>query len=346
MSVTPLEWKEGKLLLLDQRKLPITEEWLHCKDEKDAAAAITDMVVRGAPLIGMVASYGLALYAYNNRELQFEAFKDGFHKAGEFIKQARPTAVNLFWAIDRMNKMAERYLNADKYSELGEVLLQEAHHVHEDDRDRCQKMGDHSVPLFKDNCTIMTYCNAGALATGGQGTALGVIRSVHKAGKLRNVYSCETRPYLQGARLTSYELYKDDIPVTLICDNMAATMMAQGKVDYVVVGSDRIARNGDVANKIGTLGVAVLAKHYNIPFYVAVPLSTIDINCPHGDEIPIEERAAEEISQYQGHQITLEQIKVSNPAFDVTPAELVAGIITERGVIETPNEEKVVAHTK
>ena len=320
--------------LIDQRLLPSETVWHRYSDPEDVAQAITDMVVRGAPAIGITAAYGIA---------QAVALGLDFQASCERFAATRPTAVNLFWAIERLQKRAEQ---AERTSSgLVAALFAEALAIHAEDRAACLAMGEFGAALLPDSGGILTHCNTGALATGGQGTALGVIRSAVAAGKDLHVWVDETRPYLQGARLTAWECVTDNIPATLITDNMAAWMMRQGKVQAAIVGSDRIAANGDVANKIGTYGVAVLCRHHGIPFYVAAPTSTIDLACATGESIPIEQRTRREVTHMGGWlpatsrseiAIAPGAIAVVNPAFDVVPAELVTAIITERGVAHAP----------
>jgi methylthioribose-1-phosphate isomerase len=319
---SPLAFRDGKLRLLDQRKLPAEEIWLEYTDYREVARAITDMVVRGAPAIGCAAAFGYALGALAgaDRKVVYET-----------LRATRPTAVNLFWALDRMARVAD----AD--------VLAEATAIWQDDIERCLAIGRHGARLMPDRGTVLTHCNAGALATGGYGTALGVIRAAREAGKQIAVYADETRPFLQGARLTAWELARDGIPTTLITDNMAGALMARGEIQAVVVGADRIAKNGDTANKIGTYTVAVLAREHQIPFYVAAPLSTVDLATPDGSRIPIEERDAREVTHVGPARLAPDGIAVRNPAFDVTPARLIRGIITEAGVAEPPYERTLPA---
>jgi methylthioribose-1-phosphate isomerase len=315
--LSPLEWKAGRLHLLDQRALPVTETWLAYDDEVGVAAAIRDMVVRGAPAIGCAAAFGVALGVKAGRPL------------GEVVatlRATRPTAVNLFWALERMARAAAR----------GADLEAEALSIWHDDIDRCRRIGQAGAALIPDGATVLTHCNAGALATGGYGTALGVIRAARDAGKRVQVFADETRPYWQGARLTAWELQRDGIPVTVITDNMAAHFLQQGAITCAVVGADRIAANGDFANKIGTYGVALLCHAHGVPFYCAAPLSTVDLATPDGRGIPIEERAAAEVTHVREIQLCPAGISVRNPAFDVTPARLVAAIVTEVGVVRPP----------
>ena len=323
-GVTPLQWNGQTLSLLDQRLLPREEKWIECRTAPDVAEAIRTMVVRGAPAIGVAAAYGMAMAARNGEDLQ---------RAAEVLKAARPTAVNLAWAVDRMLATCQD----DRVA----ALRKEAEAIHREDVEANRRMGRHGAALLGERVTVLTHCNAGALATAGYGTALGVIRAAVEGGKRVAVFADETRPYLQGARLTAWELQQDGIDVTLITDNMSGHFFQQGTFDAVVVGADRIAANGDTANKIGTYTVAVLAQAHGVPFYVAAPLSTIDPACPSGAAIPIEERSAEEVTEVFGARVAPEGIAVRHPAFDVTPARLITAIITDRGVLRPPYEEAI-----
>jgi methylthioribose-1-phosphate isomerase len=329
--------------MLDQRLLPTEEKWLTLKTFNEVADAIRDMVVRGAPAIGVSAAYGIALGVKNFVGTNIIDLEDELDYIAETIGKTRPTAVNLFWAIDRMRRTFQKGKSEGKsVSEIKQILIDDAKAIHEEDIESQRLIAQFGGELIEDNSTVLTHCNAGALATGGVwGTALGVIRGAKNQGKSISVIADETRPYLQGSRLTAWELLQDDIPVTLITDSMSGHMMQKGKVQAVVVGADRIAANGDTANKIGTYMVAVLAKANNIPFYVAAPLSTIDLNCPTGEQIPIEERNIREITHVQDIQLAPEGIQVSNPAFDVTSNELIAAIITEKGVARAPFTESL-----
>ena len=329
--------------MLDQRLLPTEETWLMLKSYDEVARGIKDMVVRGAPAIGVSAAYGIALGMKNFVGTNMDDFADELDYICEVMGKTRPTAVNLFWAIDRMKRTFKKARDEGKsITEIKEILIQDAKDIHEEDIESQRLIAKFGGELLENDSTVLTHCNAGALATGGVwGTALGVVRGAVDQGKKISVYADETRPYLQGARLTAWELLQDDIPVTLITDNMSGHVMKKGKIQAVVVGSDRIAANGDVANKIGTYMVAVLAKKHDIPFYVAAPLSTIDLNCPTGEEIPIEERDIREITHVKEIQLAPEGIEVSNYAFDVTPNELVTAIITEKGVARAPYTESL-----
>jgi methylthioribose-1-phosphate isomerase len=315
-----------------------------CKTAKDVAKAITTMVIRGAPAIGVAAAMGIALGMRRSSATGTKQFTTEFQKICDLMAATRPTAVNLFWAIERMKRtFAAAAQDGSSVSEITQRLETEARRVHDEDVDNCKAMGAHGASLVPDTARILTHCNAGALATAGYGTALGVIRAASEQGKKIAVLADETRPFLQGARLTAWELVKDGIDTTVITDNMAGAMMRLGNVDLVVVGADRIAANGDVANKIGTYGVAVLAKEHGIPFYVAAPLSTVDLNTPDGSGIPIEERNSREVTHVGSVRLTPEGARVRNPAFDVTPSKYVTAIITERGIARAPYEESLAA---
>ena len=341
--IIPVEWTDEGVKMLDQRLLPTEEKWLMLKTYKEVADSITDMVVRGAPAIGVSAAYGVALGAQNFVGTNMADFEEEIDFVSQTLAKTRPTAVNLFWAIDRMNRTFQTAkADGKSISEIKQILIEDSKAIHEEDIESQRLIAKFGGELLADNSTVLTHCNAGALATGGVwGTALGVVRGAVADGKSISVIADETRPYLQGARLTAWELLQDDIPVTLITDNMSGHVMKKGRVQAVVVGSDRIAANGDVANKIGTYMVAVLAKQHNIPFYVAAPLSTIDLNCPTGEEIPIEERNIREITHVRDIQLAPEGIDVSNYAFDVTPNDLVTAIITEKGVARAPYSESL-----
>lgn len=334
-----MRWKSDYLELIDQTKLPLELEYIQCTDYIAVANAIKTMQVRGAPAIGATAAYGIALGAIKTNYNKEELIKH-IQMVAEELGKTRPTAVNLFWAIERMLKKLEE-LKALSEEGIKEGLLKEAHNIYLEDIEMNKRIGEYGNALVPQKANILTHCNAGALATAGYGTALGVIRSAHDAGKDINVYADETRPLLQGARLTAWELSQDNIPVTLVADNMAGYMMSKGMIDFIVVGADRITANGDVANKIGTYSVAVLAKENNVPFYVAAPVSTIDMSLKTGDEIPIEERSHEEVTHVFGKQVAPTGIKVFNPAFDVTPNHLIKGIITDRGVVTAPYVENL-----
>ncbi|BDV44850.1 methylthioribose-1-phosphate isomerase [Geotalea uraniireducens] len=332
MSFRTIEWRDDKVVMIDQTRLPGEEVYVEYVDYKSVAEAIRGMVIRGAPAIGVAAAMGVALGAREIIADTHESFLQQLNNVCEVLARTRPTAVNLFWAIERMKRVAEA--NRDRtLDQLRTILKEEAIRIEEEDLALCKAIGRHGAELIPAGATILTHCNAGGLATAGYGTALGVIRAAHEAGKNIQVFADETRPWLQGARLTAWELMKDGIPVTLIADNMAGFFMKRGEISCCVVGADRIAANGDTANKIGTYSVAVLAKENNIPFYVAAPTTTLDLSLASGDEIPIEERHAREVTHLHGFPVAPEGIRVRNPAFDVTPAGYIAGIITEKGVV-------------
>jgi len=341
--IPTLEWTESGVRLLDQTRLPLEETYVLAGSYQEMAEAIKTMIVRGAPAIGVSAAMGVALGVKHSEAADLAALKPEFDQICSVLAATRPTAVNLFWAIERMrNRFSE--LAAEPGITLHAIctgLSEEAQRMYQEDIAACRAMGDHGAPLLPKEGGVLTHCNAGALATCGYGTALGVIRSAVEQGHQIQVYADETRPFLQGARLTAWELMHDGIPTTVICDNMAASLMRRGKIRAVVVGADRIAANGDVANKIGTYGVAVLAREHGIPFFVAAPWSTIDLETATGDEIPIEERAAVEVTHHAGKQLTPNGVGVENPAFDVTPARYVTAIITERGVLRAPYSESL-----
>jgi len=337
-----IEWTNDAVVMIDQRKLPASEIYVTCKTAKDVAKAIKTMVIRGAPAIGVAAAMGIALGMRRSTATGTKQFVTEFQRVCDLMAATRPTAVNLFWAIERMKRTfadaAQRGLSVD---ELKARLETEARAIHDEDVQSCRAMGAHGATLVPESARILTHCNAGALATAGYGTALGVIRAAVEQGKRIAVLADETRPFLQGARLTAWELVKDGIDTTVITDNMAASMMRLQEVDLVVVGADRIAANGDVANKIGTYGVAVLAKEHGIPFYVAAPLSTVDLDTPDGSRIPIEERSDREVTHVGTSRLTPEGARIRNPAFDVTPSKYVTAIITERGIARAPYEESL-----
>jgi methylthioribose-1-phosphate isomerase len=340
-AVHPLKWEEGALLLLDQRRLPLEEVYLRLVDEEGVAAAIRDMAVRGAPAIGVAAAYGIALGA-RRAAADGTVSPERFDGMCALMRSTRPTAVNLFWAVDRMARRFHRE-HARGPRIVAEALLEEAQAIRDEDLSACRRMGDLGAELVPAGARILTHCNAGALATAGYGTALGVIRSAARQGKVSRVYADETRPYLQGARLTAWELARDGIPTTLIADSAAGHLISRGEVDAIVVGADRIAANGDVANKIGTYTLAVLARERGIPFFVAAPVSTIDLGTPDGGAIPIEERPAEEVTHHGGRLLAPAGVAVRNPAFDVTPHRLVTAIVCERGVARPPFSESLRA---
>jgi len=340
--IPTLAWTPEGVRFLDQTRLPLDENYVLATTYEQVADVIVTMVVRGAPAIGVSAAYGVALGALRSKADSTERFAPEFEQICARLASTRPTAVNLFWAIDRMKRLFSRLRSEEaSMATVREKLLAEAHAMYEEDIAACKAMGAHGGRLLPEAGGVLTHCNAGALATCGYGTALGVIRSAVEQGKRIHVYADETRPFLQGARLTAWELMADGIPTTVICDNMAASLMRAGKINAVVVGADRIAANGDFANKIGTYNVAILAKEHNIPFYCAAPWSTIDTATPTGDAIPIEERSAVEVTHHGGKQLTPHGVGICNPAFDVTPARYVTAIITERGVLHAPYAESL-----
>ena len=337
-----IEWKGDSVVMIDQRKLPASEVYVTCKTANDVAKAIKTMVIRGAPAIGVAAAMGIALGMLKSKATGTKQFTTEFQKTCDLMAGTRPTAVNLFWAIERMKKtFAEAAQGGCSVDELKQRLVNDAQRIHDEDVASCQAMGAHGATLVPDTARILTHCNAGALATAGYGTALGVIRAAVGQGKKIAVMADETRPFLQGARLTAWELIKDGIDTTVITDNMSASMMRLGHVDLVVVGADRIAANGDVANKVGTYGVAVLAREHGIPFYVAAPISTVDLATADGSGIPIEERNPREVTHVGTSRLTPEGAHIRNPAFDVTPATYVTAIITERGIARPPYSESL-----
>jgi len=332
--VPTIEWKKKRVKILDQSLLPNQVKYLLCQDYRQVAEAIISLKIRGAPAIGIAAAMGVALGSLPVKAKSFTEFRKKMDPVFERLRKTRPTAVNLFWALDRMRQGMDR-MSQLPLSEVKQGLVRLAQEILEEDIDINQAIGKEGNRVIHPNDVILTHCNAGSLATGGYGTALGVIRAAHFSGKKIRVYADETRPVLQGGRLTAWELMAEKIDVTLITDSMAGSLMAQGKIKVCIVGADRIARNGDTANKIGTYSVAVLAKHHGIPFYVAAPLSTIDFSLPSGEKIPIEERNPLEVTTIFGKvQIAPKKVKVYNPAFDVTPAKLITGIITEKGIFK------------
>ncbi len=349
-AVVTLRWCDqpghGRLEMIDQTRLPAVFDYLSYDSAAGVAEGIRTMVVRGAPAIGVAAAYGVALEALRVRALPRAAFDAALDAAVRTLAYSRPTAVNLHWALQRMQRLRTAIMQAQPDAApaaLAQALLAEARAIHAEDLQINRRMGEHGAALLADGARVLTHCNAGALATAGHGTALGVIRSAVAAGKRISVIADETRPFLQGARLTAWEMVQENIPLTLITDNMAGHLMAQGEIDAVIVGTDRVAANGDVANKIGTYMVAVLAARHRIPFYVACPLSTIDLSVATGAQIPIEERAANEVTGFRDAQWAAAGVQVRNPSFDVTPAELVTALITERGIVSAPDERKLRA---
>ena len=338
--IQTLEWTNKGVRFIDQTKLPTEEVYVTCSTHQQVAEVIRNMVVRGAPAIGVAAAMGVALGIKNSKAESTWDLKREFDEICELISKTRPTAVNLFWAIRRMQEKFER-IRIHPIPQIRQALIEEAQRMHAEDIAANQSMGRHGATLMPSSGGVLTHCNAGALATAGYGTALGVIRAAVEQGKKIHVYADETRPFLQGSRLTAWELMKDGIPTTVISDNMAGAMMKQGKIGAIVVGADRIAANGDVANKIGTYTVAVLAKEHGIPFYVAAPISTVDLECPEGSQIPIEQRNGKEVTHIAGRQMVPDGVAVENPAFDVTPAKFVAAIITERGIARAPYQDSL-----
>jgi methylthioribose-1-phosphate isomerase len=325
------------VVMIDQRKLPTQEVYVRCKTAPEVARAIKTMVIRGAPAIGVAAAMGVAIGMRRSTATGTQKFAAEFHRTCDLLASTRPTAVNLFWALERMKRsFAAAALAGESVDQIKDRLDRESAAIHDEDVANCRAMGAFGADVVPAEARILTHCNAGALATAGYGTALGVIRGAAAQGKQVTVFADETRPFLQGARLTAWELVRDGIPTTVIADNMAGALMAQGKVNFVVVGADRIAANGDTANKIGTYSVAVLAREHGIPFYIAAPLSTIDLQTPDGSRIPIEERNPREVTHLGGKQLAAPGASVWNPAFDVTPHRLIAGIITERGILRPP----------
>lgn len=335
MGFKTLEWKNNKLILLDQTKLPQIKTYVSCTTAQDVAKAIKKMIVRGAPAIGVAAAFGFALGAKQVKSFQISFFKREMERIAKELLRARPTAVNLRWAIERQQKILAENINQGLEA-VQAALIKEAQKILQEDITTNMEIGRQGQILIPDNSNILTHCNAGALATAGYGTALGVIRAAQAAGKKIHVFIDETRPFLQGARLTAWELRQDRIPCTLIADNMAGELMRRKKIQLTIVGADRIAANGDVANKIGTYSLACLCHLHGLPFYVAAPVSSIDLSTPTGDQIPIEERPAEELIYLQGMLLAPRRIKVYNPAFDVTPQRFIDALITERGIIRRP----------
>ena len=339
-----VEWKDDHVVMVDQRKLPAQEVYVELRTAREVARAIEKMVIRGAPAIGVAAAMGLALGVRKSRTKGSTALAAEFYRLCDTMAGTRPTAVNLFWAIDRMKRVFSSAARAGRSpEEIGEILVAEAERIHDEDVACCRALGAHGATVLPAEGRVLTHCNAGALATGGYGTALGVIRAAVEGGKRIAVFADETRPFLQGSRLTAWELLRDGIKTTILTDGMAGPLLRSGAVDVVVVGADRIAANGDVANKIGTYTVAVLAREHGVPFYVAAPTSTIDLATPDGAAIPIEERSSREVTHVGASRIAPEGAAVWNPAFDVTPGRLVAGIITERGICRPPYVESLRA---
>jgi methylthioribose-1-phosphate isomerase len=338
--IKTLEWTNDGVVFIDQTKLPTEEVYVTCRTYQEVADAIVTMIVRGAPAIGVAAAMGVALGVKQSMAVDHAGLKSEFEKICSDLAATRPTAVNLFWAIKRMQRKFEEVASSP-IPQIKDAMAREARQMHVEDIAINETMGRNGAALMPSSGGVLTHCNAGALATAGYGTALGVIRAAVESGKQIHVFADETRPFLQGSRLTAWELMKDGIATTLISDNMAGAMMRMGKINAVIVGADRIAANGDVANKIGTYTVAVLAKEHSIPFYVAAPWSTVDLETPDGNAIPIEQRSPKEVTHLAGKQIAPDGVKVENPAFDVTPSKYVAAIITERGVARAPYQESL-----
>ena len=343
--IPTLEWTPEGVRFLDQTRLPLEETYVLATTYQEVANVIVTMVVRGAPAIGVSAAMGVALGVSRSRAATLEDLSREMRQICQLLAGTRPTAVNLFWAISRMEELFYKLEQTPGITldEIRNAMIAEALKMYDEDIAACRTMGAHGASLLPSEGGVLTHCNAGALATCGYGTALGVIRAAIERGHKIDVFADETRPFLQGARLTAWELMKDNIPTTVLCDNMAAALMRQGRIQAVIVGADRIAANGDVANKIGTYGVSILAKEHGIPFYVAAPLSTIDLATSHGDEIPIEQRAAKEVTHSNGKQMTPDNVAIENPDFDVTPGKYIAAIITERGVLKAPFAESIRA---
>lgn len=339
-NIKTIEFKDNILYLIDQRKLPVETEFFQCKTYKEVDFAIEDMVVRGAPAIGATAAYGAVLAAYEFIDEEKDLFLEKMDKALNILNESRPTAVNLMWAVKRMKDLIEENKQLNN-KEIYEKILEEANNIYEEDIKTNKTMAEYGNEVVPQGARILTHCNAGALATVDYGTALGVIRQAHYTGKDIFVYADETRPRLQGAKLTAWELVEEKIPAKLIADNVAATLIRDGKVDIILVGADRVANNGDAANKIGTFMLSVVAKAYNVPFYIVAPTTTIDFDMESGDEIEIEERSPEEVTHINGVRIAPKGIEVYNPAFDVTPHENITGIITEKGIIRSPYKENI-----
>ena len=345
--IKTIEWTPEGVRMIDQTKLPTVEEYPVFKTFEEVAAAIRSMVIRGAPAIGVAAAMGIALGMKQSRATDAETAGADFRKISDTIASTRPTAVNLFWAVDRMTRLFDGLVAQGRdIGSIRERLVEEALAIMDEDIESNKRMGRFGQALMPSTGTVLTHCNAGALATAGYGTALGVIRAAIESGKRLNVLADETRPFLQGARLTAWELWKDNIDVRVISDNMSGSFMRQGLIDAVIVGADRIASNGDVANKIGTYTVAVLAKRHEIPFYVAAPISTLDLSIPNGSEIPIEQRDPSEVTRFAGVRVVPEEVTAFNPAFDVTPNEYVTAIITERGIARAPYDKSLAELAK
>lgn len=331
MNFKTLEWRGDHLRILNQMKLPLEVEYLECKNLGQVAKAIKDLNIRGAPAIGIAAGFGVVLGMQDRNYKDWEEYQNRLNEVISLLGSTRPTAANLFWALERMRKVVENN-KGKNFEELNQILLKEAILIHEEDKRMCKRIGENGASLLKDGDTVITHCNAGALATGGMGTALAVIYAAQEEGKNIKVFADETRPVLQGARLTVWELQQQGVDVTLICDNAAAFLMKKKKIDCVLIGADRVAKNGDAANKIGSYGLAVLAKAHHIPFYIAIPSSSFDPEMENGEKIKIEERPPDEVTDWFGKRIAPVGTKVWSPAFDVTPAELISAYITDEGI--------------
>ena len=338
--IPTIKWENNCIYIIDQRKLPKKKEWLVCRTFQDVINAIREMAIRGAPAIGVAAAMGLALGSSSIKTEKYEAFRKRFYEMAQHMKLARPTAANIRWAVERMIRVVER-MSDNNVEEIKEAVRRESQIILKRDVEINIRIAHNGLELIPDGATILTHCNAGALATGGYGTALGVIRAAYKAGKNIHVIVDETRPLLQGTRLTAFELMEEKIPVTVIIDSAAGYLMRKGSVDLVITGADRIASNGDMANKIGSYQLAVMAKENKIPFYVAAPLSSFDLDLKNGDLIPIEEREPEEVISFAGHMLGPEGVDAFNPAFDMTPAKYISAIVTEEGVIKAPYRNSI-----
>jgi len=340
IAMRPLEWINGNIQFLDQTKLPLEEVFIKTDDVVVLTEAIKRLAIRGAPLIGIAAAYGVALAGLQYKKTDANELRSHLHSTINILASTRPTAVNLFWALNRQRRVLDSW-QSNSVVDLQKRLVDEAVRIHQEDIEMCERISSFGVELLPQSCSILTHCNAGALATGGRGTALGIVTKAWEKGKIKCVYIDETRPLLQGARLTAWEMKRANIPATLIVDSMAAVLMKQGKIDAVIVGADRIAINGDVANKVGTYAIAVLAKHHGIPLYVAAPISSIDFEIKTGKDIPIEERDGKEMTEVFGKQIAPEGITVYSPAFDVTPNEFITAIVTDQGIVYPPFSESI-----
>lgn len=345
MRFNTIEWKNNSIRILDQRELPLKEIYLEIRTVKGLANSIKHLSIRGAPAIGIAAGYGVALSSFNSKSLEIEKAKMRVLNDIEILRNTRATAVNLFWALDRMKRTIDCYKGKDT-KKLYSLLLKEAKKIHKEDKELCRRIGKNGASLVPQKANIMTHCNAGALATGGWGTALGVIYAAKIMGKTIHVYVGETRPLLQGARLTTWELQKNGVPVTLVVDSARATLLKEGRIDLIIVGADRIASNGDVANKIGTYPLALIARRHRVDFYVAAPSTSFDLFIKSGAEIPIEERDEEEVKFFSRIKTASASVSAFNPAFDVTPNELITGIITEEGILRKPFKKSIKRYIK